>query len=116
MPVPASQTETHLDRLRACAEVEGSVLHERIHGLLGRAAALLRARGASDVWLFGSMAWGGVHAASDVDLAVQGLSGAAYDEALAELPALLGAEAHLVRLETAPVTLVTLVREHGVSL
>lgn len=92
-------------RLRAEARARDDEALRRAEGLLGRmgdAAALLRAAGAGRVWLFGSLAEGRPRPESDVDLAVEGLPGAAFFEALAALMTLFGTRVDLVRLEEAP--------------
>jgi len=68
------------------------------------------------VWLFGSLAWGGVHEESDVDLLVEGLTGDLWDAAGAFLEERIGLPVDLVRMEEAPPGLVERVRAIGVLL
>lgn len=65
-----------------------------------RLADRLRAEpGVTGVWLFGSLAWGRPHAASDIDLAVAGLPSGRYFGVLGELLMSASASVDLVRLE-----------------
>jgi predicted nucleotidyltransferase len=68
------------------------------------------------VWLFGSLAWGGVHEESDVDLLVEGLTADLWDDADAFLEERIGLPVDLVRREEAPPGLVERVRAMGVLL
>ncbi|MEK6606076.1 MAG: nucleotidyltransferase domain-containing protein [Myxococcota bacterium] len=77
------------------AEERASGLRER----LPEAARLLREMGAREVWLFGTLAWGGFHAHSDADLAVAGLPPEAWARAAAAVEDVLGAMVDLVRFE-----------------
>jgi uncharacterized protein len=78
----------------------------RLRARLPAAVALLRDRhGAESVVLFGSLANGACHADSDVDLAVSGLPGDRYFEALADLMEVFAGPVDLVRLEDAPESL-----------
>jgi predicted nucleotidyltransferase len=87
---------------------------DRLRSLLPVAAAKLRARGASRVLLFGSLATGAEpHAASDVDLAVAGLDADAIAESTMELEALTGARVDIVALERAPDRLLTRIARDG---
>ena len=82
--------------------------------LLPRAAECLRRHGATQVWLFGSLAEGRPSLESDVDLAVEGLPAATYFDALAEVTELLGTRVDLVRVEQAPASLRQRIAETGV--
>jgi predicted nucleotidyltransferase len=77
------------------------------------AADLLRSRfGASRVVLFGSLARGDAHEASDVDLAVLGVPVRQHFAAAAALEQLLHCTVDLVRIEAArPEMLATLAEE-----
>jgi predicted nucleotidyltransferase len=65
------------------------------------------------VILFGSLASGSAHEASDVDLAVAGLPSEAYFTALGELMALFCAPVDLVRIEDACPSLVDRIAAEG---
>jgi uncharacterized protein len=85
--------------------------------LAQRAAAYLRTRGATHVWLFGSLARGRAQdERSDIDLAVQGLPRAVYYSTVSELDQLLGCPVDLVELETAPPALRREIERWGVVL
>ena len=87
---------------RARAEARAA----RLRGQLATAARMLVDRyGASQVFLFGSLADGSFSEASDVDLAATGMRAAGYFDALAELMQLFGAPVDLVRFEEAPPSL-----------
>lgn len=79
---------------------------ERIRaGLQEKIPDLARKYGARRIWLFGSLAWGGIHPHSDVDLAVEGMSGVSADRLMAELWEVLGARVEVVAMEQAPPSL-----------
>lgn len=63
-------------------------------------AAELRALGATHVWVFGSLVWGGLHPDSDLDLAVLGLPPGRLIEAYDRLWQRAGTPVDLVALET----------------
>jgi predicted nucleotidyltransferase len=98
---------------RAKADVRA----ERLRAQLPTAAHLLVANyKASRVLLFGSLATGTHHEHSDVDLAVEGLSSAAYFHALADLMDLFAGPVDLVRLEEAVPSLRERIQEEGQAL
>ncbi len=72
--------------------------------------------GATEVWLFGSLAWGHPHGASDVDLAARGVPPARFFEALARVCDVVGGDVDLVPLETCEASLRQRVVERGVRL
>ena len=107
------------NRLRVKARADASAAGARASQLrakLSSATELLRAAGARRVWLFGSLASGMPHAMSDVDLAVDGLSSAAYFDVLASLMTLFGTRVDLVTLEDAPGSLRERILESGLEL
>ncbi|MCA9519216.1 MAG: nucleotidyltransferase domain-containing protein [Myxococcales bacterium] len=65
------------------------------------------------MWLFGSLAWGGAHERSDLDVAVEGVPPAELDRAHAELWELLGEPVDLVPIESAAASLAQQIRERG---
>ena len=98
------------ERARAAAT------HARCAELLASLPALvslLSSRGVTRVWLFGSLAWGDAHEASDIDLAVEGLDADAELAALGELLGRAKAPVDLVRLEDAPAALAERIRREG---
>lgn len=72
--------------------------------------ACLRAHGASQVVLFGSLVEGDAHEASDIDLAVTGLPVAEYWNALAAVAAIAPGSVDVVRTETASSALMCAIR------
>jgi uncharacterized protein len=80
------------------------------------ARALVDELGASEVWLFGSLAEGRFHERSDVDLAVRGIPDERYFAALARVSAIVGGPVDLVPLETCPQSLAVRVRTRGLRL
>ncbi|HEX2689335.1 MAG TPA: nucleotidyltransferase domain-containing protein [Kofleriaceae bacterium] len=80
---------------------------------LGDAAALLRAAGATRVWVFGSLATGKTRPESDIDLAVEGLHPGRYFDVLADLMALFRSPVDLVTMEQAPTSLRETIRATG---
>lgn len=105
---------------RARIAAERTAAADRAAELHGRAKAAARKlaeeHGASRVWLFGSLAWGRAHAASDVDLLVEGLPAEAWSAACALVEAEVRAAVDLVRVEEAPPELAARVRSQGVLL
>jgi predicted nucleotidyltransferase len=89
--------------LRMRARANEAAAQERADVLRVEATRLadrLRAEpGVTGVWLFGSLAWGRPHAASDIDLAVAGLPSGRYFGVLGELLMSASASVDLVRLE-----------------
>ena len=106
MTTTAAQTALHL---KALAEVERRRGRQRAERLLAGVeqarAVLLERYGARRVWLFGSLIAGIPSDQSDVDLAVEGLDGARYFRALADLMEVFRGPVDLVRLEEAPESL-----------
>ena len=89
---------TRIARAQALAKAHAA----RLVAELPRAVALLKRRGATRVWLFGSLANGAVpHADTDVDLCVAGLDRESCAEALLELETMFGASVDLVQRESA---------------
>jgi predicted nucleotidyltransferase len=82
---------------RAVAASERASVLRAEAGVLAR--RLLEEPGVTGVWLFGSLAWGRPHAASDIDLAVAGLPSGRYFGVLGELLMSASASVDLVRLE-----------------
>ena len=80
---------------------------------LPEARAALERAGATEIWLFGSLASGAVRETSDVDLATNGLRRERFFDALAELMELFAGPVDLVRLEDAPESLRRRVMEEG---
>lgn len=72
--------------------------------------------GASRVFLFGSLAWGGVHARSDVDLGVEGIQETDLDGFAADLMWKVDADIQVVAIETAPPGLRDRILRDGVLL
>lgn len=80
-----------------------------LRALVPPAAAVLRAAGATSVWVFGSLAeragWSAPHPESDLDLAVAGLDSTALLAAEQRLRALSDEAIDVVRVEDAPPSL-----------
>lgn len=116
MPVSIAATRAAIARRdaerRARAEDRAAPLRAR----LPEVARQLRARGARDVWLFGSLALGDVHESSDVDLAVDRLAPEVYFSALAAASATLGCDVDLVVVDEASPALRAAIARDGVPL
>ena len=97
----AADARRHVDALRAA---------------LPALVAALRTLGATRVVLFGSLASGRAGAASDIDLAVEGLPSSAYLDALGALESVLPTPVDLVRLEDASTALAARIARDGVVL
>jgi predicted nucleotidyltransferase len=106
--------------LRKREEARRAAARGRARALLERLPAarrvLVGTHGAHRVVLFGSLARGEPSEQSDVDLAVEGLPGEAYFSALADVTVALGCVVDLVRIETAPASLVARIAEEGKEL
>lgn len=74
---------------------------------------LLVTRGASRVWVFGSLAWGTAHEGSDLDLAAEGLPAAELLGAQGALLMAAPGRVDLVRIEEAPAALAARIRAEG---
>lgn len=117
MSTTVAETAAHLARRAAAERRALEAWAAGVRARLPEAARLLRGDyGATRVWLFGSFAQGGVHAGSDVDLAVEGLSEAAHYRAMARVAGVLGAEVDLVRVEEAPPRLRARITAEGARL
>ena len=92
--------------LVARAEREHAAQEEEIRRLLdcvNPVARALRERfGVGRIILFGSLAWGGFHAGSDVDFAVEGLPAERIDEAAADSSAIARRTVEIFRIEDLP--------------
>lgn len=66
---------------------------------LSEAASLLLGLGATEVFVFGSVAKGGLRPGSDIDLAVRGLPPSVYFSAISKAAELLGRPVDLVDLD-----------------
>lgn len=116
MSVEIGRTVAHLKRLEARRSARGRERLTLLEGLLPAARDILRARGATAVYAFGSVATGRTGPHSDLDLAVAGLPPERYFEALGELMRTLPCDVDLVRLEDAPESLRERVRAEGRAL
>lgn len=88
-----------------------------LRGKASEAARILRTFGATNVWLFGSLAWGEPHSETDVDLLVEGIAPQSWGEAVRAIERhLAGSHVDAVRLEDAPPSLVERVRAEGTRL
>ena len=106
MGVTADDCLAHLRLVEAGRREEGRRRAAGARRGLPEAARLLRERyGARRVLVFGSLVAGLPHAASDVDIAVEGLRLEDYFAALADLMDVFGGPVDLVRLEDAPTSL-----------
>ncbi len=90
IPVSLAEMAAHLRRRQRQQQECARQRVGRLLALLPGAKAILAGRGAARIWLFGSLARGDAGPASDVALAVEGLAGADYFPALAELMAHFG--------------------------
>lgn len=86
--------------------------HRRLDSLLETGAALLKASGAREVYVFGSVATGRAHAASDIDLAVSGLPPETFFETMAHLSDLFQTPFDLIDLDQ-PSPFTAYLRERG---
>jgi predicted nucleotidyltransferase len=104
--IKPSDLARHLRRRGAQRAATGALRAQALRARPPAAVELLRQRyGADRVLLFGSLAVGGSHGGSDVDLAVSRLKPEQYFSALGELMAVFEAPVDLVDLESAPVSL-----------
>ena len=101
--------------IAARTQVEASAEHARAAANVA-ARVLVDEFGASEVWLFGSLVWGPLHAGSDVDLAVRGIPPGRHFSALTRACEIVGGSVDLVSLETCAESFGRRVRERGVRL
>ena len=87
-----------------------------LRALLPEAAACLRRYGASEVFLFGSLAHHKETSDSDVDLAVDQLKVGTYFDALADVTHILGAPVDLVHIPKASPSLRERIKLEGLPL
>lgn len=113
MGVEIGDTVAHLRRLQEARAALGRQRVAAIEPLLPAAAAMLRERGATSVYVFGSVASRCAGPASDLDLAVRGLPAARYFDALGALMRALPCDVDLVRLEEAPASLRERIQAEG---
>lgn len=76
-----------------------ATLPEDLSQRIEKAAAALRAAGAREVYLFGSIAQGRIHENSDVDMAVSGLAPEVFFRAMAKASRALGRPLDLIDLD-----------------
>ncbi len=69
--------------------------------LIEKAAMVLKTAGAREVYIFGSVARGTLHEASDVDLAVSGLPPRIFFRAMGQVEDVLGRPVDLIDLDEA---------------
>ncbi|RME28721.1 MAG: nucleotidyltransferase domain-containing protein, partial [Deltaproteobacteria bacterium] len=81
------------------SEKRAGTLLEKVRSTVPDSAARF---GIKRVYLFGSLAWGGVHSRSDVDLATEGLKPVDRASFAAELSRKVGMDIDVVLLESAP--------------
>lgn len=74
-------------------------MDDEIQMLVEKAVSLLKAAGAKEVYLFGSLAQGKVRENSDLDLAVSSLPPRSYFQTLAQLLELLNRPVDLIDLD-----------------
>lgn len=114
---PPERLESYAAGLLRRLRARDAALASRAAELRARAAEaaalLARELGVRKVWLFGSLAWGKAHPASDVDLLVEGLASADRDTATRLAEDAIGACIDLIRAEEAEAGLVERVRTRG---
>lgn len=114
---------TEID-IEACAATLVSRIQARMDAAAARAdrlreqarrgaEVLVGELGAKRVWLFGSLAWGEPHGASDVDLLVEGLPRGDAGTAESRLEAIIDGPFDLVLMEEAPPGLAERVLREG---
>lgn len=105
-----------LERRYAALQASWRARADRLVGeVRERIPPLAEQAGAEQVWLFGSLAWGTPFEDSDVDLAVAGLDGAAFDAFATAAFMAIGAPVDVVRLEDAPETLKERILSSGLT-
>jgi len=96
----AATVRRFLARSNADVRHRTAVRGAHLKALVPALAAHLRAVGATQVWVFGSLVWGGLHPDSDLDLAVLGLPPGGLIDAYEALWRIAGEPVDLVLLET----------------
>jgi len=101
-------------RRLAQEEARGRELAARAEKVARNAAATLVQRyGATEVWLFGSLARGRFRPGSDIDLAARGLPAREYFRILSEINADQEFDLDLIDLDACPPWLAEAVRQQG---
>lgn len=111
LPAIAAATlqKRELQRRESLAADRASV-RERLPGAVRR---LREQFGATQIWLFGSLARGGWTEQSDVDIAALGIPNRDYWLALSDLSEALGCDVDLIRLESASASITARVQLEG---
>lgn len=112
MPVTASETAALLLRRQAKRKEADRARADRVRQTAVEAIRRRLPAGAR-AWLFGSIAWGGFGARSDVDVAVEGVTPAEAASLELHLVSVLGLHVDLLRVEELPAPFVARIREHG---
>jgi predicted nucleotidyltransferase len=113
---PARAAATLLQRERrrhAAVEARRAGLRARLPALV---TTLSEEYGARRIVLFGSLAWGGFHAGSDVDVAVEGIAAERMPDAAATACETMDATVELFRLETLPASFRQRILDQGEAL
>ncbi|MBX3268662.1 MAG: nucleotidyltransferase domain-containing protein [Sandaracinaceae bacterium] len=113
---PRAAGEALVDRARRARERREAAEREARERAQSIAHALRDEHGADAVYLFGSLAWGGFHDGSDIDLAVVGLTPRALALAAADAEAIADRSVTLLDLDDAPASLQQRIQERGVRL
>lgn len=113
MDACAAAFQQRISAERRAAADRAPVLREKA---VAAARKVVEECGASRVWVFGSLVWGEAHAASDVDLLVEGLPAEAWSRACALAEGAMEAPVDLVRVEEAAPGLVARVLDQGMLL
>ena len=88
----------------------------KIEKKLEKATAYLKTLGCTEIILFGSFADGMADHASDIDLAISGISPRTYFRTLAEISSIVGWKVDLVPMDYIPGDLKEKIRAQGRSL
>lgn len=114
MAVALAETLSHLQAVARSRAAKVAMWEAEVRAKLPAAAALLRAEfGATDIYLFGSLAGGKPHERSDVDIATLGIAAKDESRVWNTLEEIFGCPVDLVRIESAPESLLGVVRLYG---
>lgn len=110
----ARYAEGLITRLRARATVVQARQAELQRQAGIAAGHLADLPGVTRVWLFGSVAWGGMHEESDLDLMIEGLPAGMWSTATAIVEQHVAINVDLLRTEALEAAFVERVRREGV--
>lgn len=119
MPDPLLPPDEVVRRMIGAAAARQAPVREAwlgVRATLPRVADACRQAGALRAWVIGSVAHGGFHAGSDVDIVVEGVPWSRHTELWLAIEQLTGREVDLLHIEELPAAFEERVRTEGEAL